>query len=388
MKYRVNPQNGDKLSVLGFGCMRLPKDEKEQQRLLLTAVEEGVNFFDTAYIYRGSEAALGNALSGGYRERVKLSTKLPPFLVKEYGDLERIFTAQLRRLQTDRVDYYFIHMLSDMAAWNRLLELGILKWLEEKRRQGRIINLGFSYHGGEGEFKRLLDAYTWQFSMIQYNFLDEHRQAGRSGLEYAAAKGLPVFVMEPLRGGKLVSSLPKAVYDIWENAPVKRSPAEWALRFVWDHPGVTLALSGMNTMDALKENIAVASAAKANSLNGQELELFAAVRDILQRAIAIPCTGCNYCMPCPSGVDIPACFSCYNDRELEGKLGARYKYLMQTTMKTQSLNASRCIKCGRCEKHCPQNILIGEELARVARTMEGVIYRPLSFFIKKFMRLN
>jgi len=387
MKYRVNPQNGDKLSVLGFGCMRLPKEEKEQKKLLQTAVEEGINFFDTAYFYQGSEAALGKALSGGYRERVKIATKLPPFLVKDYSDFERIFAIQLQRLQTDRIDYYFMHMLNDVGVWNRLLELGIMKWLEEKQRQGRLINVGFSYHGGVGEFKRLIDAHPWQFCLIQYNYLDEHRQAGISGLEYASAKGLPVFIMEPLKGGKLVTSLPKAVYDIWENAPVKRSPAEWALRFVWDHPGVTLALSGMNSLEMLKENIMVASDAEANSLSEQDYALFAQVRDILQQSIAIPCTSCNYCMPCPHMVDIPTCFSCYNDRAIEGKLGAKYKYLMQTSMKTQSVHASLCIKCGQCEKHCPQNIAISEELTRVARTMEGFTYRPLSFLLKKFMHL-
>jgi len=387
MQYRLNPQNGDKLSILGFGCMRLPKDEKAQQRLISYAVENGVNFFDTAYLYAGSEAALGKALAGAKRERVELATKLPPFMVKKYDDLERIFTTQLQRLQTDRVDYYFMHMLNDVEMWNRLVELGILRWLEEKKRQGRIINVGFSYHGGEQEFKRLLTAHSWQFCMIQYNFLDEYRQAGRSGLEYAASLGLPVFVMEPLRGGKLVSALPKEVYKAWDNASPRRSPAEWALRFVWNHPGVTLALSGMNSLEMLQENIAVANDAKANSLSVEELALFSQVRDILQHSIAIPCTGCNYCMPCPQGVDIPACFSCYNDRAVEGSLGARKKYLMQTTMKSQSLNASRCRQCGQCEQHCPQQIIISEELERVAHALEGFSYRPLSFLLKKFMRL-
>ena len=351
------------------------------------AIQADVNFFDTAYLYLGSEVALGKALAGGYRERIKLATKLPPFMVRNNRDFERIFTEQLKRLQTDRVDYYFIHMLSDVNVWNRLLELGIEQWLEEKQKQGRIINLGFSYHGGVGEFKRLIDVYPWHFCMIQYNYLDEHNQAGISGLTYASSKGLPVFVMEPLRGGKLVTSLPKAVCDIWESASVKRSPAEWALRFVWNHPEVTLALSGMNTMDMLCENIAVANTAQANSLSVQELELFVHVREILQQTIAIPCTGCNYCMPCPSGVDIPVCFSCYNDRGIESKLSAKKNYLMQTTMKTQRLNASLCIKCGLCEQHCPQNIAIREELIKVARALEGVLYSPLSFLVKKFMQL-
>lgn len=388
MKYRVNPKNGDELSILGFGCMRFPKDEKEVEKEIVYAIENGVNYFDTAYVYQGSEVTLGRVLAkNGYRNRVKIATKMPNFLIKRYEDLDKIFNKQLERLQTDYVDYYFMHMLSDVNIWNRLIDLGILKWIEEKKQKKQIFNIGFSYHGGKSEFKRLIDAFNWDFCMIQYNFLDENNQAGKSGLEYAASKGMPVMIMEPLRGGMLVNGLPKEVYDIWKNSFFKRSPAEWALRFVWNHPEVTLLLSGMNSMEMITENINTASDAEADSFTQEEYELFDKVREVLKKKIAIPCSGCNYCMPCPNGVDIPTCFSCYNDREREGKMKAFTKYLMQTTLKSDSLNASHCIKCGVCETRCPQKLEIRSNLAQVTRKMEGFYYKPLRFVIKKFMRL-
>ena len=242
-----------------------------------------------------------------------------------------------------------------------MVELGVLKWIEEKKRKGQIINIGFSYHGGRDEFIRLVDAYDWEFCMIQYNYLDENQQAGKSGLEYAASKGLPVMVMEPLRGGKLVSGLPKEVYGVWDQAYIKRSPAEWAFRWVWNHPEVTVVLSGMNSQEMVEENIRVASEAGANSFTETDYELFEQVRQVLNEKIKIPCTGCNYCMPCPKGVDIPTCFSCYNNLEIEGRMMAFWRYMMQTSLKSQTHNASLCVKCGKCEGHCPQNIGPGHE---------------------------
>jgi len=312
---------------------------------------------------------------------------MPPYLVKKYEDLDKIFNAELERLQTDHIDYYFLHMLTDVNIWTRLVNLGILKWIEEKKQAGQIINIGFSYHGGRDEFKKLVDAYDWEFCMIQYNFLDESKQAGKEGLEYAAAKGLPVMVMEPLRGGKLVTNLPKEVYQVWDKAEVKRSPAEWAFRWIWNHPEVTVILSGMNSQAMVEENIKVASQAEAKSFTAADFELFNQVTQILSEKIKISCTGCNYCLPCPMGVDIPTCFSCYNDREIEGKTAALSKYIMQTSVKSQTSNASLCSKCGKCESHCPQNIEIRAELATVAKTMEGFYYKPTRFLIKRFMKL-
>jgi len=387
MNYNLNPKNNDKLSILGFGCMRFSKDEKEVEKQIIFAIENGVNFFDTAYIYPNSEAILGRVLSKGYRNRVKIATKMPPYLIKKYEDFDKIFNEELKRLQVDYIDYYFIHMLTDVNIWSRLASLGILKWIEEKKSKGQIINIGFSYHGGRDEFVRLVDIYNWEFCMIQYNYLDENSQAGKSGLKYAAAKGLPVMIMEPLRGGKLVNNLPKKVYELFETSDIKRTPAEWALRWIWNHPEVTVVLSGMNSMQMVEENIRVASQSEANSFTDNDYKMFNSIRDILNKTIKIPCTGCNYCMPCPKGVDIPTCFSCYNDKEIDGKLLAIGKYMMQTSLKTNANNASLCSKCKKCEVHCPQEISISKELESVAKEMESFYYKPARFIIKRFMKL-
>ncbi len=387
MKYRTNPKNNDRLSILGFGCMRFSKDENEVEKQIIYAIENGVNYFDTAYAYPNSEVILGRVLAKGYRDKVKIATKLPPFLVKKYEDLDKIFYEELRRLQTDRIDYYFMHMLTDVKIWNRLVDLGIEEWIEEKKQKGEIINIGFSYHGGREEFKKLVDSYEWEFCMIQYNYLDENNQAGKSGLEYASSKGLPVMIMEPLRGGKLVTNLPKEVYKIWDNAYIKRSPAEWAFRWIWNHPEVTVVLSGMNSQEMVEENIGVANTSESNSFSEADFKLFEDVKKILNEKINVPCTGCNYCMPCPFGVDIPTCFSTYNDREIEGKFAAIGKYIMQTSLKSEASNASLCTQCGACEIHCPQKIAIRVELKNVTNKMEGIYYKPARFLIKKFMKL-
>jgi len=387
MNYRVNSKNNDKLSILAFGCMRFSKDINEVKKQVVYAIENGVNYFDTAYVYQNSEATLGQVLEGGYRERIKIATKLPPYFVKKYEDMDKIFNTQLKRLKTDYIDYYLVHMLTDTTIWNRLVNVGILKWAEEKKKAGQILNFGFSYHGGKDEFKKLIDIYDWDFCQIQYNYMDENNQAGKSGLEYASSKGIPVMIMEPLRGGKLVTNLPNEVKKAWENAYVKHSPAEWAFRWIWNQPQVTTVLSGMNSMEMLQENIRVASDTEGYSFTDQDVELFNKVRNILNNTIKIPCTGCNYCMPCPAGVDIPVCFSCYNDIEIEGKNGAKMKYLMQTSAKTNTTNASICKKCGKCESHCPQNIKIREELSNVTKSLEGFPYKPLRFVFRRFMKL-
>jgi predicted aldo/keto reductase-like oxidoreductase len=367
--------------------MRFPKDEQEAARQVAYAIDQGVNYFDTAYIYSGNEAVLGRILAkDGYRDRVKIATKIPPYIVRKYEDLEKIFRTQLTRLQTDHIDYYFIHMLTDVKIWDRLKDLGILQWLEEKRRAGQIVNTGFSYHGGRDAFVQLVDAHDWDFCMIQYNFLDENNQAGKSGLQYAAAKGMPVMIMEPLRGGKLISALPKEVYALWENAHVKRTPAEWALRWVWDHPEATVVLSGMNTQAMLEENIRIASEVEAHSFTDPDYALFEQVRELLRKAIQIPCTGCGYCLPCPKGVDIPSCFSSYNDIAIVGKARAVKNYLMQTGMRPGSAAAAQCVQCGQCETHCPQSIPIRDSLKMTSRALEGFYFKPLQVLLRKFMR--
>ncbi len=387
MKYRENPKNGDQLSLIGFGCMRFAKDEAEVEKQIRHAIDQGVNYFDTAYIYPGSESTLGKILSKGLREKVKIATKMPPYLVKKYEDFDKLFNEELKRLQTDYIDYYLMHMLTEVSVWERLVALGIIDWIKDKKEKGQIRNLGFSYHGGKEEFVKIIDAFDWEFVMMQYNYLDENNQAGKSGLQYAASKGLPVMIMEPLRGGKLVSGLPKQVYQLMNAENADRSPAEWAFRWLYNHPEVTVVLSGMNSMEMLDENIRIASDSVANSFGEKEYKLFDQVREVLNKTIKIPCTACNYCMPCPVGVDIPTCFSCYNDREIEGKFASIGKYIMQTSLKSSPSNASLCIQCGKCESHCPQKIEIRAELKNVTKKMEGFYFKPARVVIKKFMKL-
>ena len=386
MIYRENPKNGDRLSALGYGSMRLPRNLDEARKLVAHAVENGINYFDTAYLYVGNEALLGRALEG-LRDKVKLATKLAPMSVKKNEDMERVFKTQLERLCTGYIDYYLIHMLSDIATWERLVSLRILDWISEKKQCGEIVNIGFSYHGGRSEFIRLIDAYDWDFCMIQYNYLDEFNQAGRNGLEYAAAKGLPVMIMEPLRGGTLATGLPQDVLKVFQDTDKNRSPAEWALRWVWNHPEVTLLLSGMNTMPILEENISVASDALPGALTAEELSIFEKAREIIGRRLKVACTGCNYCMPCPAGVDIPTCFAYYNDRYISGFVSAMQGYLQTTSFQKKPSNAARCIKCGKCESHCPQSIEIRNELANVKKTLEPFFFKPVSAIARSIMKL-
>jgi hypothetical protein len=385
MLYKTNPKNNDSLSRLGFGCMRFPKSAAETERLVRFAVENGVNYFDTAYIYPNSEEKLGRALeAGGLRDRVKIATKLPHYLVRKYEDLDRYLEKQLDRLRTDRIDYYLFHMLTDLKAFEWLSGLGIEKWIEEKKREGKIINIGFSFHGTKADFRKVVDAYPWEFCMIQYNILDVNNQAGLSGLQYAAnEKGLPVIAMSPLRGGKLVRKLPKEVLKLYKEAAPDRTPAEWALRWVWNHPEVTALISGMTVIEDVRDNIKAVENA-GERLTEEELLTYDLVRAALNKSILVPCTDCNYCMPCPKGVDISGCFSCLNSHALDGRLGSVIKYVMQTSLSTEMSNASLCNKCGACEPRCPQGIEIRKELRVVKKKLQPFYYRPARFLIRKF----
>ena len=396
MHYRKNEKNGDELSILGFGCMRFPTkrnsiDEERTEALIISAIEKGVNYFDTAYVYNlgKSEIVLGKILSKGYRDRVKIATKMPHFMAKTEADMDKMFNKQLQRLQTDRIDYYLIHMLSDVGTWERLKKIGIEKWIENKKKNGQIINIGFSFHGVNDQFLKLVDIYDWDFCQIQYNYLDENNQAGTNGLKYAAAKGLPVIIMEPLRGGKIVNNLPKEVNDIWNNEKSKRTAAEWALRWIWNHSEATVVLSGMNNEEQVEENINIASEAKANSLSQEELALFDKVKEILNQSIKVNCTACGYCMPCPAGVDIPACFSIYNEKYSLKTKKSKMHYLQNTGAITSNpAYASLCRKCGKCETHCPQGIPIREKLAEVSGEMEGIFFKPIVTFGRKIMKVK
>jgi len=389
MNYRKDYYGND-LSILGFGCMRFAKkgaktDMLEVERELLTAIRAGINYFDTAYVYPGSEAALGEILAKhNLRERVYIATKLPHYLVKKPSDLDRIFHEQLARLKTDYIDYYLIHMLSDTASWERLLALGIEEWIEKKKKSGKIRQIGFSFHGSANAFRSIVDAYGWEFCQIQYNYLDENTQAGRRGLHYAAKKGLPVIIMEPLRGGRLAGKLPKKAKKIFEKQEPKRSPAEWAFRWLWDQPEVTCVLSGMNSMEMLRENIRTASRAEAHALTDKEHAMFADVVAAINAKMKVPCTGCGYCMPCPADVDIPGAFAAYNRRYTDSRFWGFIDYTMCTALRHNSTGASGCRKCGKCEPHCPQGIAIRDELAKVQKTMEGPVYRLVRGVVKKW----
>ena len=379
MQYRCD-KKGTKLSILGYGCLRFSKKngkinlEKTEQEIM-EAIRGGVNYFDTAYVYGGSEAALGEILKRNQcRKKVYLATKLPHYLIKSKNGLERCFQEQLLRLQTDYIDYYLMHMLNDVATWQRLREKGVQDWIEEKLQKGEIRNIGFSYHGNTEHFKELLDAYNWDFCQIQYNYMDEHSQAGRRGLQYAASKHIPVMIMEPLRGGKLVGLLPDEARQLFADYPVRRSPAEWAFRWLWNQPEVTCVLSGMNSLDMVRENVKTASAAQAGELTQADEALLRSVVQAINRNIKVGCTGCGYCMPCPKQVDIPGTFAAYNRMFTEGKRRAKIEYIMCTAMRKDSAAASNCIGCGACERHCPQQLPIREELKNARKALEGPMY--------------
>lgn len=396
MNYRINKKNGDELSILGFGCMRFPTkrnsiDEVHTEALIISAIEQGVNYFDTAYVYNlgKSESILGKVLSKGYRDRVKIATKMPHFMVKNEADMDKIFNKQLQRLQTDRIDYYLFHMMPDVGTWERLKKIGIEKWIDNKKKNGQIINIGFSFHGVSDQFLKLVDVYDWDFCQIQFNYLDENNQAGIGGLKYAASKGLAVIIMEPLRGGKIVNNLPEEVNNIWNNAKPKRTAAEWGLRWVWNHSEATVVLSGMNSEEQVIENIQIASSAQANALSQEELALFDKVKKILNQNIKVNCTACGYCMPCPAGVDIPACFSIFNEKYSLKTKSPKMHYLQNTGAITSNPGyASLCKKCGKCETLCPQGIPIRQKLDIVSKEMEGVFFKPIVMLGRKIMKVK
>ncbi len=381
MIYRQNPKNGDKISQLAFGCMRFPRDEAEAAREVAYAVENGVNYLDTAYIYPGSEATVGRILKKeGCRSKVNIATKLPHYLVRKPADFDKMFQTQLERLQTDHIDYYMQHMFTKPEEWTRMKELGAEEWTERQKREGRIRSIGFSFHGGAQSFIDILEAYDWDFCMIQYNYLDVNAQAGQSGLARARELGIPVMIMEPLRGGKLANALPPKARELWDDALPKRSYAEWALRWLWNQEGILTVLSGMNSMEMVKENIRAASEAEIGALSETELTLFEKARDIIAEKFNVPCTGCNYCMPCPAGVDIPLCFMFYNDLAYGKRLPTLFNYAMRAGDK----NAGKCISCGKCEAHCPQSIPIREKLAETKAALEGFPYRPARAAMRRF----
>jgi hypothetical protein len=378
MLYRKLGKTNEMVSTLGMGCMRLPLlgkgdptniNEEKAIRLVHCAIDKGVNYIDTAYPYHGtgmahggaSEPFVAKALNDGYREKVKIATKLPSWLIKTKGDMDTYLNEQLQRLSTTSIDFYLVHAI-DRTTWPKLKEACVDEFLNQALSDGRIKHAGFSFHDKLDLFKEIVDYYDWSFCQIQYNYLDENYQAGTEGLTYAANKGLGVAIMEPLRGGKL-AHVPEDVKDIFDRSEVKRTPAEWGLRWVLNHPEVSVVLSGMNEMEQVLENIAIASEAKAHSLTEKELELIEKAKGIFATKIKVNCTACEYCMPCPQSVNIPQNFDCYNDYFMFGKSD------MYNWVKPDQ-RASNCIECGECETHCPQGISIGEELKNVAALFE------------------
>lgn len=389
MQYRTD-RRGEKLSLLGYGCMRFTRkggsiDIDKAEREVMEAIRGGVNYLDTAYIYPGSESAVGEILARNQcREQVRLATKLPQYLIKSRESIDKYFEEQCKRLKTDYIDYYLMHMLTDVASWEKLAALGIRDWIAEKKRTGRIRNIGFSFHGNMEMFLKILEAYDWDFCQIQYNYLDEHSQAGRRGLHAAHAKGIPVIIMEPLRGGKLVELLPDgAKKKIAENEK-HRSPAEWAFRWLYNQPEVTCVLSGMNSLDMVRENVRVASEAAAGEFTSEDFSLIESVKEEIGKNIKVGCTGCSYCMPCPKGVDIPGTFRCYNELYTEGKRKARMEYIQNTAMRKIPGSASNCIECGKCEQHCPQHLEIRKELKAASKELETPVYKAVRKFIQIF----
>ena len=390
MQYRRGAGGRD-WSVLGFGCMRFPRsgggiDIAETEREILRAAELGINYFDTAYIYGGSEECLGGILErNGLRDRILLATKLPQYLISSPAAIEKYFQEQLRRLRTDRIDNYLMHMLTDLEAWQKLQALGIEEWIARKKQAGAIRNIGFSFHGNTGMFLRILDAYPWDFCQIQYNYLDDVSQAGREGLLAAAEKGIPVVIMEPLRGGKLVSLLPEDARKRIEREGGGKTAAELAFRWLWDQKEVTCVLSGMNSMQMLEENARVASEALPGCADAAERRLVEALKQDIREKLLVGCTGCGYCMPCPQGVDIPGAFRCYNQTSMESRAEGLREYFQTVSLRKEPAFPSRCIGCGRCEKHCPQHIPIIQELKKAEKTLRPWYMKVASGAARKWM---
>lgn len=390
MNYRKDKYGND-LSVLGFGCMRFQRklgkfEYNKAEKQIMSAINAGVNYFDTAYIYPGSEALLGEVLEkNGVRQKVNIATKLPHYLIKSREKLDELFNEELRRLRTDYIDYYLMHMLTDIGAWNRMIDLGILDWIKEKQKKGQIKQIGFSYHGNSDMFCQLVDAYNWDFAMIQYNYMDEHSQAGRRGLKYAHEKGLAVMIMEPLRGGKLVNNLPEEAKEIFKNHSVKHTPAQWGFKWLWNQPEITTVLSGMNTDEMVEDNIKNACESSVGELTEADETMLKNVAKAINSKMKVGCTGCGYCMPCPKMVDIPGTFAAYNRRYSEGKFWALKEYFMCTTLRKEATCASNCIECGKCEQHCPQGIEIRKELKNAEKELEVPIYKIARKIAKVFI---
>jgi predicted aldo/keto reductase-like oxidoreductase len=391
MQYRVDKKTGNKLSALGFGCMRFPRtfggiDMRKTEELIVRSVEGGLNYFDTAWMYPGSEDALGTIFGKNrLREKVYIAAKLPLVVLKGPADFDKCFNRELERLRTDRVDYYLMHMITDMDQWQKLKGWGIESWIAEKKKSGQIGQIGFSYHGSRDEFLKVIDDYDWELAQIQYNYSDENFQAGVTGLRRAAEK-MPVVIMEPLLGGKLARGLPAGALRIFREANPGLSPAGWGLNWVWNQAEPAVVLSGMSDMAQLEENLKLADAAWPGMLGEKELGVYKQVLEVVNRACRVRCTGCNYCMPCPRGVNIPGCFAAYNVSYAIGFVAGMQQFVTSTALTSErSASPGLCIKCGKCESRCPQNLPIIESLEQVRRRMEPFWLKAIGAGARAFL---
>jgi predicted aldo/keto reductase-like oxidoreductase len=374
MHYRAFGTSGWEVSILGFGCMRFPTLDgipisenvkvEEAEAMVHHAIESGINYLDTAYTYHNgrSEALLGQFLHGGYREKVRLATKCPVWMVERGEDFDRFLSEQLQRLRTEHIDYYLFHGLN-ARRWEAIRELGLLDRAEAAVKDGRIGGIGFSFHDRYEVFREIVDGYDgWTLCQIQYNYMDTENQAGTRGLRHAAEKGLAVVVMEPLLGGNLARP-PREIAGILDDFPVRRTPAEWALLWVWQQPGISVVLSGMSDMRQLEENLRTAELSATHVLDDEELALLERVRRRFAERAAIPCTSCGYCLPCPNGVNIPENFTLYNDLVMyDDQLTPRFRYHRFLEEKER---ASACAQCGECEEKCPQGVRVSELMPEV-----------------------
>jgi len=395
LQYRIDKISGNKLSVLGFGCMRFPKilgriDLPKTEEMIMRSIERGVNYFDTAWVYPGSEEILGTILEKNHvREKVFIASKLPLVMIKKTGDkpvdFDKYLNQSLKQLKTDYIDYYLMHMLMDLEQWQKLKSWGLADWIAQKKKSGQIKQIGFSFHGSGSDFLKILDDYDWECCLIQYNYSDENFQAGVKGL-HAASDKMPVMIMEPLLGGKLATGLPKDVVKIFQKANADLSPAGWALNWVWNQEEVTLLLSGMSAMDQLEENLSLADSVSAGMLGEAEKAVYSNVIEAVNRACKIRCTGCNYCMPCPAGVNIPGCFSSYNAVYSMGYVEGMKQFVTSTGFTSErGSSPGLCVKCGKCETHCPQKIPIMKELVTVQRRMEPFFIKFIGYCARAFL---
>ncbi len=390
MQYRKDKNQND-LSVLGFGCMRFTKkggniDIDKAEKEIMAAYAAGVNYFDTAYVYSGSEVAIGEIFErNNIREKIKIATKLPQYLISNRTALDKYFDEELKRLRTDYIDYYLMHHLTDVAMWEKLKAVGIEEWIDEKKKSGVIRNIGFSYHGNTDNFLKILNDYDWDFCQIQYNYLDEDTQAGVDGLKAAADKGIPVVIMEPLRGGKLVNMLPDGAKKAFKESSRGWTPAEWAFRWLYNQEAVTVVLSGMNSVEMVEENCKTASEALPGHLTEEDFKTLDVVKEKIRENEKVGCTGCRYCMPCPKGVDIPGTFRCYNAMYTESKREGRFEFAQTVGLTKEPAFASQCIECGKCEKHCPQNIPIRQKLKEADKALRPLQYKVGINIVRKFM---